>query len=44
MFERWHWNLEDVECLDFEDFVLFADACQALYERDMENAKTRTQG
>lgn len=43
MFDRWHWTLEDVEALDFEDFLLLADAVQELNKRDAETiAKARS--
>ncbi len=36
MFERWHWNLPDVEELDWDDFLLLADAVEELNRRDAE--------
>jgi hypothetical protein len=36
IFERFHWTLEDVEKLDFDDFILIADGVQELNRRDAE--------
>jgi hypothetical protein len=36
IFERFHWTLEDVERLDWDDFILIADSVQELNRRDAE--------
>jgi hypothetical protein len=36
IFERFHWTLEDVEAIDFDDFCLIADGVQELNRRDAE--------
>jgi len=38
MFERWHWDLvQNVDPMDFEDFILLADVVQHLDQRDMKS-------
>jgi hypothetical protein len=44
MFERWHWTLENVESMEFEDFILLADAVADLNRRDIEARKAMTRG
>lgn len=41
MFERWHWTLDDVENIEYEDFVMLADAVDQLNRRDAEIIKNR---
>jgi hypothetical protein len=36
IFERFHWTLEDIEALDFDDFCLIADGVTELNRRDAE--------
>jgi hypothetical protein len=36
IFERFHWTLEDIEALDWWDFMLIADGVQELNRRDAE--------
>ena len=36
IFERFHWTLEDVEALDWYDYLLIADGVQELNRRDAE--------
>jgi hypothetical protein len=36
IFERFKWTLEDVENLEFFDFILIADGVQFLNKRDAE--------
>ena len=40
IFERFGWTLEDVERMEFFDFILVADGVQALNQRDAEAYKT----
>ncbi|MCS3449842.1 hypothetical protein M2222_001337 [Bradyrhizobium elkanii] len=39
VFERFHWTLETVDRMDFDDFILVADGVQALNQRDAEAIK-----
>lgn len=39
IFERFHWTLETVEQMDWDDFLLVADGVQALNQRDAEAIK-----
>jgi hypothetical protein len=39
IFERFHWTLEDVDAMEFDDFVLVADGVQELNKRDAEAFK-----
>lgn len=39
MFERWHWTLEDVERLDWDDFVLLSEAVHDINRREAEAYK-----
>ncbi|MDB5610667.1 MAG: hypothetical protein JWP25_7567 [Bradyrhizobium sp.] len=42
IFERFKWTLEDVEALDFSDFLLISDGVAALNQRDADEiAKIR---
>lgn len=36
MFERWHWTLNDVDDMEFDDFTLLADVVHELNQRDMK--------
>jgi hypothetical protein len=36
IFERFHWTLEDVEALEWDDFCLIADGVQELNKRDVD--------
>jgi hypothetical protein len=36
IFERFHWTLEDVEALEWDDFLLIADGVRELNRRDAE--------
>jgi hypothetical protein len=39
IFERFHWTLEDVENMEWDDFCLVADGVQELNRRDAEAMK-----
>jgi hypothetical protein len=39
IFERFHWTLETVEAMEWDDFLLVADGVQALNQRDAEAFK-----
>jgi len=34
VFERWHWTMQDVEEIDFEEWYEIADVVEALNKRD----------
>jgi hypothetical protein len=36
MFERWHWTMEDVDELEFDDFTLLADTVGEINKREAE--------
>jgi hypothetical protein len=44
IFERFGWTLEDVDRMDFDDFMLVADGVQALNVRDAEALKNAQGG
>lgn len=39
MFERWHWTLEDVERLEWEDFLILAQAVNEINRKEAEAYK-----
>jgi hypothetical protein len=44
MFERWHWTLENVDNMDFDDFCLLADSVDHLNKRDQEARAAQAKG
>lgn len=34
MFERWHWSMQDVDELDFDEFCLLADTIREIHKRE----------
>jgi len=41
MFERWHWSMQDVDDLDFDEFCLLADTIEITTKREAEARRNK---
>lgn len=39
MFERWHWSFDNVEDLEWDDYVAFSDAIEHINKKEADAIK-----